>query len=46
MTLKVIQPLKYWYRQYVGECPVCGHNESYKERVYGEKPTDPKEIYI
>jgi hypothetical protein len=30
---------------YYGECPVCGRLDSYRERVYGEKPKDPKEIY-
>ena len=29
---------KYWYRQYVGECPVCGRLASYSERVYGKRP--------
>lgn len=37
---------KHWYRQYIGECPICGHDASYKERVYGEKPSDDSEIYI
>jgi hypothetical protein len=36
----------YWYKMYVGECPVCGRNTSYRERVYGEKPKDPKDKYI
>lgn len=35
----------HWYKQYVGECPVCGADASYKERVYGEKPADPAERY-
>lgn len=29
---------KYWYRFYYGECPVCGKDMSYRERVYGAKP--------
>lgn len=29
---------KYWYKFHIGECPVCGRNCSYKERVYGKKP--------
>jgi hypothetical protein len=37
---------KYWYRQYVGECPVCGNNAGYKERVYGKKPKDLTKVYI
>jgi hypothetical protein len=39
------QQEKHWYRMYYGECPVCGRLDSYRERVYGEKPKDPKEIY-
>lgn len=37
---------KYWYRQYIGECPVCGDWKGYKERVYGKKPKNPNKIYI
>lgn len=36
----------HWYRIYIGECPVCGRDASYRERVYGEKPNDPRERYI
>lgn len=36
----------HWYRQYIGFCPVCGRDQGYKERVYGEKPEDPKERYV
>jgi len=36
---------KYWYRQFVGECPVCGRDASYRERVYGEKPKEKEETY-
>ena len=35
----------YWYRQFIGECPVCGRDAGYRERVYGKKPTEPKERY-
>ena len=38
--------MKYWYRQYLGECPVCGRDASYRERVYGTKPTDFVKVYI
>ncbi len=41
---KVQQP--HWYRQHIGECPVCGRDKSYKERVYGEKPKDLKGVYV
>lgn len=38
---------KYWYKQYIQICPVCG-DQSYIERVrhYNKKPTNPDEIYI
>ncbi len=36
----------YWYRQYVGECPVCGRWKGYRERIYGNKPEDINLIYI
>jgi hypothetical protein len=39
------KPAKHWYRQYIGECPVCGRDSSFKERVYGDKPKDMKEVY-
>lgn len=45
-TLKKRKPLpKHWYKQYIAECPVCGKDHSSRERVYGEKPKNPKEIY-
>jgi hypothetical protein len=28
---------KYWYQTTIYCCPVCGHEDSYKERVY-QKP--------
>lgn len=36
---------KYWYKLYIGECPVCGRDQSYRERVYGRKPKDPAKRY-
>lgn len=36
----------YWYRYYIGECPLCGKDKSYKERVYGPKPKDRSKRYI
>jgi hypothetical protein len=36
---------KHWYKRTITECPVCGRGKDYRERVYGEKPEDPKEIY-
>lgn len=35
----------YWYRFWLGECPLCGKDQSYKERVYGPKPEDDNERY-
>jgi hypothetical protein len=31
----------HWYQFFVGECPVCGRDASYRERVYGERPASP-----
>lgn len=33
----------HWYRLHKGECPVCGRDASYRERVYGPKPENPQE---
>jgi hypothetical protein len=27
-----------WYKRFVGECPMCGRNQSYKEAQYTPKP--------
>lgn len=32
----------YWYFYYFRECPVCGRDDSYKERRYTEKPKEKK----
>jgi hypothetical protein len=32
--------VKYWYKTYIEECPVCGRSDQYKERQYTEKPED------
>ena len=41
---------KYWYKTIFGLCPICGEEDVYKYRVYGEKPKDYKDriehIYI
>jgi hypothetical protein len=37
---------KHWYKMYYGSCPVCGRDKSSRERVYGERPKDPKERYV
>ena len=36
----------YWYRIYIGECPVCGRDKSYRERVYGVKPKNKNDRYV
>ena len=40
--------MKYWYRFYIGECPVCGKDKSYKERAYGPKPerAEDRVVYL
>lgn len=38
---------RYWIRFHVGECPVCGRDASYRERVYDEpKPDDDRKRYV
>jgi hypothetical protein len=46
MVKKDNRKKKYWYRQYIGECPVCGRDQSWRERVYGKKPKDTTKVYI
>jgi hypothetical protein len=36
----------HWYRIYTGECPVCGKDKSFRERVYGERPRRPADRYV
>jgi hypothetical protein len=36
---------KYWYKFYMGECPVCGSDCSYKKRMYGPKPQNKEDRY-
>ena len=36
----------HWYRVYLGECPVCGRNKSYRERVYGRRPKNPRKRVV
>lgn len=35
----------HWYKMYVGECPACGSNQSYRKRVYGAKPDRMEDCY-
>ncbi len=36
----------HWYRLYLGECPVCGRDKSYRVRVYGKRPKDSRKRYV
>jgi hypothetical protein len=36
----------HWYRMYIGECPVCGSDKSYRVRVFGRKPKDHRKRYV
>jgi hypothetical protein len=36
----------HWYRLYVGECPVCGRDRSYRKRVYGRRPKDRRKRIV
>lgn len=36
----------HWYKYYWGECPLCGRDKSYKERIYGERPEDINERHV
>lgn len=36
----------YWYKYYYGECPLCGRDYSYKERMYTKKPKDKKDRVV
>lgn len=29
---------RHWYKTWVGECPVCGRDATYRVRVYGKRP--------
>lgn len=37
---------RYWIRFYCGECPLCGRDKSYRERVHGRKPKSWRKRYI
>lgn len=36
----------HWYKIYIGECPVCGKDKSYRVRIYGKKPENSNERYV
>jgi hypothetical protein len=37
---------QHWYKTYVGGCPVCGRDKSYRIRVYGKRPKRLSSRYI
>ncbi len=37
---------EHWYRIHIGECVICGRDESFRERIYGKKPDNPAERYV
>lgn len=40
-----MKKLKYWYRRFIYECPICGHIKEHRERVYKPwEPNDPPKI--
>ncbi len=37
----------YWIKFHIGECPICGNNASYKERMYDvSKPPKQEDRYV
>ena len=36
---------EHWYFLSTRACPVCGGGETYRERRYGPKPSDPAKRY-
>ena len=43
---KTRKPLpKHWYKIFIGECPVCGRDKSYRERMYTERPENDQDRY-
>lgn len=45
-TIPVYRTRPYWYLFYIGECPVCGADASYKERQYSDRPEDRAQRYV
>jgi hypothetical protein len=37
---------RHWYQMFVGECPACGRDQSYRVRVYGRKPKSRRQRYV
>lgn len=38
--------MKYWYKIFLGECPVCGRDASYRVRQYSPKPEKEEDRYV
>ena len=36
----------HWYRMISEECPVCGSEKHYRERVIGKRPKDLRKRYV
>jgi len=34
---------KYWYITIIWNCPLCGHQDCYRETRFTKKPIDPNE---
>ena len=37
---------EHWYKITIHYCPLCGKEDKYRERIYGEKPKDHNERYV
>ena len=37
---------KHWYRMYETECVLCWRGGKWRERVYGQRPTDRADRYV
>jgi hypothetical protein len=35
--------VEYWYKEFRTFCPPCGEIDSYKQRVEGKKPKNPRD---
>jgi hypothetical protein len=37
---------RHWYKMFVGGCPVCGKDQSYRVRIYGKRPEKIEDRYV
>ena len=37
---------QHWYKIYIGSCPVCGRDKSFRERVYSRRPKKREDRYV